>query len=344
MKVVIVGGGFCGSILAKKLDHHPTIETTLVDKNEFFEYYPSLPKLLTQPSLKNKITISYDTFLSNAELINDTIEYISPDYVRLGNKKIDFDKLVISTGADYPIKLDNTKNIYKVNSVANALSLSKELQPSKHVLIIGGGLIGVEVCAELATNTSKKLTLVHGHDRLLERNPKKASEYAAEFLENYGVELIFNDKVVDNKNKFMTEKDRIIDADIAVWAAGLGFDRSFFKNFEDEVFSENWGLSVDKKLRLSGYKNIYVGGDVTSIDEEKTGHNADVHGKHINKNLRRQNSGKELLNYKHKGAPMVISLGRNDGIMIFKDKILKSKVPSITKKLLEKGALERLRF
>lgn len=62
MKILVLGGGFCGSMVAKHLQNKNGIEVTLVDKNPYFVYYPSLPRLITDPS--KKMTSSNPTRIS----------------------------------------------------------------------------------------------------------------------------------------------------------------------------------------------------------------------------------------------------------------------------------------
>lgn len=344
MKVVIVGGGFCGSILAKKMDREDQFKTLLIDDDGRYEYYPSLPKLLSEPSLKEKITLDHSSFLPGIEIIKEGVKKITSESVKTENRSIDFDRLVLCFGADYPIRLENENNVHKVTSIRSVYQARKALVDSDHILIIGGGLIGVEIAAEIAEELNKNITLVHPHERLLERNPIEASEYAERFLKDRGVNILFDDKVVENHGAFMTEKGKEIDSDMAIWAAGLSFHGSLLSGFGDDVFSDKWGLKVDDTLKLKGHDDIYVGGDITSLDEEKTGHNADVHGKRIYKNLKRESRGKEPKKYTKRNAPMVISLGRKDGIMVFEGKILTGGFPAAVKKLLEIGAVQRLRF
>jgi len=342
--VVIVGGGFCGSILAKKLDREDQFEPVLVDKNGRYEYYPGLPKLLFEPSVKGKIALDHHSFLPRTKIIREEVKEITPESITTKNRSIDFDRTVLCFGADYPIRLEDEKNVHRVINIRNTLRARKALLGSHHVLIIGGGLIGVEVAAEIATRSDKKITIVHPHARLLERNPVESSEHAERFLKDHDVNILFEDKVVENGDAFLTEKGEVIDAETAIWAAGLELDRSPLSGFDEDVFSEGWGLKVHKTLKLKGRDDIYVGGDITSLEEEKTGHNADVHGRHIFKNLIRESKGKEPIGYSRNGAPMVISLGRKEGIMVFKGKVLTGRLPALVKDLLEIGALQRLQL
>lgn len=343
-RVVILGGGFCGSILAKKLDQLDAFETILIDENGWFEFYPSLPKVLTDIDLKSNIRVGLDSFLSDTEVIEEEVEEVNPEYVKTSQNKVDFDYLVICLGADYPIRLENKEDVFTLNNIANSTMLSRRVHESESVLIIGGGLIGVEAASELADNTEKELTLVHPHDRLIDRNPEGASRYAEKFLEKRGVRLIFDDKVVENEEYFHTQNEKTIQADTAIWCGGLGFDKSIFHGFDDLIFSEKGGLEVDEHLRLNGHDRIFVGGDITSVEEEKTGHNADRHAGMIYRNILKHSKDKKLSSYGKREFPLVISLGRMDGIFTYRSVSISGPLPALLKYVLEKAGIMRLRL
>ncbi len=313
-------------------------------KTVFFEYYPSIPQLITEPDHESKAKLRLDSFLYDTKVVEEQVKKITPKYVETSEERYEFDYLVICTGADYPIRLENKEDVFTADSVVNAPEINERVVRSEKILIIGGGLIGVEVAAELAVATEKEISLVHPHPRLIERNSVSASNYAEKFLEERDVDLIFEDRVIRNEDVFYTEKGERIPADMAVWSAGLGFDGSFFQGFDDSVFDRNRGLNVDRTLRLEGYERIFAGGDITSIAEEKTGHNADRHAKLIYRNILRHFKGKKLSKYRKREFPLVISLGRRNGIFTFRSFSMVGPLPALSKKILEKAGTARLSF
>ncbi|MFP4050926.1 MAG: NAD(P)/FAD-dependent oxidoreductase [Thermoplasmata archaeon] len=343
MKVVIAGGGFCGSMVAKRLDKNPEIDVTLIDEKKYFEYYPSLPKLITDPDYHDKIIKPYSQFLENTDIIVERIEKMSPKYVLTKNRKVEFDVLVVSLGAEYPIYLENKKDVFIVRSGKEVKELSKKIGKSERILIVGGGLIGTEVAAGLVAKTNKEIKLVHSHSELVERNPKVVSYFAKIFLEEKGVELRLNEKVVRHEeNVFYTNIGNNIEAEVCIWSTGLSYDKDLYHNFDEISFAENGSLCVNESLQVRGYSNIFAGGDITDIAEQKTGHNADSHARIISKNMVRMKEGKVLKTYSRMKTPLVISLGDVNGIISFPPIGMPGPIPAFVKYLLEKGALFRL--
>ena len=343
MKVLVAGGGFCGSMVAKRLDSKPDINVTLIDEKKYFEYYPSLPKLITDPDYHNNIIKPYSQFLDNTEIIKAKIEKFTPHHVYTNRGKFDFDILVISIGAKYPIYLDNKENIFTIRSGEEVKRLSEKVRESERILIVGGGLIGTEVAGELVSKTDKDIILVHSKDRLIKRNPRVVSYFAKQYLKEKGVELKFNEKVVGHENNvFKTNKGNTIKTKSCIWSTGLSYDKSIYSDFDEIAIGENGSLRVNVSLQVMGYPNIFAGGDITDINEEKTGHNADAHARIISENIVRMKEKKNLKTYSKMKTPLIISLGDINGIISFSPIGMPGPLPAVIKYILEKGALLRL--
>lgn len=314
MKIVILGGGFCGALAARLLDKKH--EVTLIDKKDYFEYTPAIHKVIFNAEYENKITVPFKHFLKNAKIVTDKLVKVAPKFVETEKEKITFDYLIISAGIDYPIFLENKENVCTLKSGKEAALMGAKILAQEHILIIGGGLIGTEIAGELVTKTKgKRIIIVHPPDRLLERNPLKASSYAQKFLEKHGAEIIFGEKVVAHKgNTFITDKGRKIDSEAGIWCAGIKCNPWFMKGFPDSIFTERKSLKVNEFLQLEGYQNIFVGGDINSVQEEKTAQNAERHAHLIVKNIERMNNS-PLIAHQPRSAPLVISLGDWTGIM-----------------------------
>jgi len=337
MNVIIVGGGFCGALVAKKLDNQESLNATLITKRDFYEYTPSVHKLMCHPELKDKIRVPYARFLKNTTVVTDELKRITPKAVETKTKTLEYDYLVIATGIDYPVRLENKENTYPVASGKDALTIAEKLPDAKKILIVGGGLIGVEVAGELATKTKgKEITLVHPKDQLIERNPKKAGAYAKRFLESRGVEFIMNEKVTSHFDKtYITSGHQELEADLGLWCAGIKINPWFMEKFPDNIFTERRALNVNEHLQLEGYPNIFVGGDISSIKEEKTAHNAETHANVIAANIVRAVKGKPLKAHKPHPSPLLISLGDWNCILVYKNWYLGGIIPALMKQFVE---------
>ncbi len=346
MRIVILGGGFCSSLLAKKLEKQKNIEVVLIDKKGYFEYSPSLWKLFLKPEDYKKYIVQFTKFLRHTRLITTPLLQVTPKFVETEKEKITYDYLVISTGIEYPIFLNNTKNVITVKSGAELVQNHEKITNAKTILIIGGGLIGTEIAGELRIKSAEKhIILVHSHDRLLERNTKRVSYYTKKFLEEHGVRIVLGEKVVDHDNGFfVTDMKRTIEADIGIWCAGVKSNPWFMKDFSSSIFTEDNALKVNQYLQLEGYPNIFAGGDITSVPEEKTALNAERQGNIIYVNLLRLMKGKKLSVYLLRKEPMIISLGRGNAILTYWVFMFPGFIPAMIKFIVEKIGIRRLHF
>jgi NADH dehydrogenase FAD-containing subunit len=346
MKVVIVGGGFCGSLVAKELDRREELNVTLLDKKDYFEYTPSVPKLLTKSKYHSKIIVPYKRFLKKTQILTETVTRVTPQIIETKSKKIPFDYLVLSTGVEYPIFLENTKNVFTMKSGETVKQASDMIKEATKIIIVGGGLIGTEVAAELSTMLpEKQIVLVHSQDLLINRNPMIASKYATWFLRNHGVEIVYNEKIKHHKNGiFITDKKRTIHADVGLWCSGNKANPWFMDKFESNIFTDDKELRVNQFLQLHGYRNIFIGGDITDISEEKTAQNADRHARLITYNVLQSIQKKPLRAYKTRVTPLIISLGNSNGLIIMSRFVLPGSIPSIGKWAVEKFVLGRLLY
>ena len=73
---------------------------------------------------------------------------------------------------------------------------------------------------------------------------------------------------------------------------------------------------------MESHNNIFILGDVNNIPEEKTGQAAEKQVNLAIKNLRLLSKNKtNLYSYKAKSKPLIISLGKYNGIFIYKLKL-----------------------
>jgi len=344
MHVVILGGGFCGAFTAKKLDKYPQIETTLVDNKRYYEYAPSLHKVIHKPELLLKLRVPYHNFLKNTTIIRDTVEQVDTEKVYTTNQEISYDILVISMGISYPIFLENTAHVFKLKNGKDVQAIIKQIHQANHLLIVGGGKIGVEIAGEIVTKFPEKtLTVVHSKKRLLERNNDDASTFAQKFLEKHGADILLTEKVIQhNGSSYITNTGRKIHADLTFWCAGIQWKTSYMSKFPDTIFSPRHQLRVTSSLQLQGFPNIFVGGDLTDIQEEKTGRKAELHARVIATNIRRLVTGKPLINYKQGTSPIVISLGDWYGILEYRKTIPSRFSIGLLKKAIEWWTLHQL--
>ncbi len=333
-KVVILGGGFAGSYTAKKLEN--LYDVTLIDPKDHFEFTPSVLRTLVEPKHVQKIQVLHKNYLSKAKIIFGEATDVTNQVVSIGKKTYPFDFLIIATGSSYSLPI-RQKDVV-IASRGDMLSLhAKKLKEAKEILIIGGGLVGVELAAEISTTFSdKKITIIHSHPELLERMGEKARTFAKKFLEKHHVRLLLNEKYVrESKKSFITNKKTVITPDITFMCTGIKPHSYFLRKDLSSSLNEKKQIKVNQYLQVQGYENIFSAGDVNDIIEEKTAQNAKMQAKIIVQNILHSDKKKQLVNYVPKPRIMVLSLGKKCGILTYKNKVITGIIPGILKSLIE---------
>ena len=108
----------------------------------------------------------------------------------------------------------------------------------------------------------------------------------------------------------------------------------FNKNLDDKKY-----IKVNSNLQLEKYSNIFSAGDVNNIIEEKTAQSAEKQAEIVIKNIKNLELKKGLINYVPKEKPMVISLGRYNGIFEYKGIVLFGIIPAFLKWFIEKKTM-----
>ncbi|HIG96546.1 TPA: FAD-dependent oxidoreductase [Candidatus Woesearchaeota archaeon] len=347
-KVVIIGGGFAGAYAAQHLERD--FDVTLIDLKDYFEFTPGILRTIVEPEHIKNIQVLHTHYLKRARFIRAEVKTVTPKYVLFDGKRVPYDYLLICSGSRYhtPFK---EKRIVLSTRAEHLRQYYDQLCKAKDILIIGGGVVGVELAAEIATHCKKEkgrgktITIAHAHDRFLTRNNQKAIDFAERFLTKHGVKIMYNERVMSHNGKtFITESGKKIKADLAFLCTGIQSNSGFMKKHFAKKLNEREQIEVNAFLQVEGSKNIFVCGDVNNSHEEKTAQSAEKQAMIAVENLYRleQHSAhsthpaqQSLVAYYPTKKPMVISLGKWCGIFVWGRFTWCGVLPGILKNLVE---------
>ncbi|MDO8460552.1 MAG: FAD-dependent oxidoreductase [Nanoarchaeota archaeon] len=335
-RLVIIGGGFAGTHIAKKLENK--FEVTLIDNKDYFEFTPGVLRTIVEPLHIKKIQSLHTNYLKKAKVILGRVTNLTDKEVYSNNKKIPFDYLVICSGSSYNLPFKE-KDVVIAIRAKHLRNYHHELVKAHKILIIGGGLVGTEITGEICWKYGRKkeITIVHSEERLIERNPLAASKYAKRFLEKYGVKIFFNEKIISNKGKkFTTDKGNHFKCDLAFLCTGIKPNYEFLvKNLKSILNGKNQ-VKVNEYLQAEGYENIFAAGDITSWEEEKTAQHAMLQAITVIKNLSAISKAETLTKYHSRPTILVISLGKYDGLFTYKGLTIHGFIPAFMKAAIER--------
>lgn len=276
--IVIIGGSAAGlSVAITARRYHPQKKILLIRNVEKTPIPCGIPYIFGTVMDVNKNLIPDSTLEKNQiDLMIGEVDFIDREnrLVQIKEKFINYDKLIIATGSTpvmpyiEGIKL---KNVFPIYKDPNYLSLMLEqIKKSLHILIIGGGFIGVEFAEECLKGASSNVivTLVEQENLCLKAAfDDEICELATKSLQSQGVQLKLGRKVKacisktsnDTVSEVHLDSGEIIEADTVIIGIGATANTSLARSCQLEI-GQLGGIKVDRYMRTSD-SHIFACGD-----------------------------------------------------------------------------------
>lgn len=274
--VVVVGAGQAGSSLVVKLRNLGFEgEITLIGAENAPPYQrPPLSKkyLLGEMDLE-RLYLKPEAFYGENGIIfrkGEVVTAIQDNAVTIGDEVLAYDHLVLATGSlprHLPAAIGGTLDgVYVVRGLTDVDAMAPEFDAGKHVLIIGGGYIGLEAAA-VAASKGLQVTLVEMADRILQRVAcAQTSDYfralhtakGVKIIEGVGLDHLVGETRVTGAK--LTD-GTALDIDFAIVGVGIMPDIALAE--AAGVTIEN-GIKTDAQGRTS-IPNIWAAGDCASF-------------------------------------------------------------------------------
>ena len=301
MDCVIIGGGVAGIEAAKAVRHcSPDKTVILLDAENEIGYYRTLIPQYMAETLTEKKLFFFDPDHDSQLIVKTGCRVLSLDrrmkrVILKNDEVIEYERLILAVGGRPivpPIFRNTTiKGIYPVRYLPDARPVRKSISSRPHLVILGGGLVGVKTAAHFA-HTGLQVTLVEKEDRLLPMAlSKKASGPVETHLNELGIRLKLGCSVDDIKseNKQLTAVSvagEWIDCGLLLLAAGSIPDIEFL--VDSELLEDN-RLVVSSALQTRD-ENIFALGDAVTIKSDRihtpwTWPQAVIQARHVGANL-----------------------------------------------------------
>ena len=303
-RIVIIGGGFAGIALAKKL-RNQKVQVVLLDKHNYHNFQPLLYQVATGGLEAGSIAYPIRKIFQN-----------TPDfYFRLTSvKEIDtvnqkvlaeigdlhYDYLVIATGSktNYFGNKEIERNVMSMKTIPQSLNIRSLIlenfeqavlttnEADRNALInfvlVGAGPTGVELAGALAEMKrailqkdypdldidKMEINLIQSGDRVLNTMSEKSSAAAEKFLLNLGVKIWKNVRVTNYDGRTITtNSDLTFETATVIWTAGV--QGAAIHGLDAKSLVERVErIRVNEYNKVVGYDNIFAIGDIASMESE----------------------------------------------------------------------------
>ena len=305
MKVIIVGGGFGGLKLARKLSNKKGFDVLLIDKFNFHQFQPLFYQVATAGLDASNISFPLRKAFQRSKNIRirvTTLQQVIPNENKIvtATGEETYDVLVLATGADtnffgnkqleanaFPMKstVEALQLRYKlIQNFEDALTTKdpQQLQRLMNVVVVGGGPTGVELSGALAEMkryvlpkdypeldfSKMNIFLLEGTQKTLAHMSEFSSGRSRKYLEKLGVKVMTGAQVkdYDGKNVLLGDGQTLPSATV-LWAAGI--KGNIPDGVDKDLIARGNRIRVDRLNRVLGHQNIYAIGDLAYMETPK---------------------------------------------------------------------------
>ena len=276
-KYLIIGNGVAGTIAAENIRKYDKRGRIIIVTDEDLPFYYRLrlneyiSGELNESELRARDEKWYEE--QDVELmLNTRISGKGSDektVVTESKMKISWDSLLIATGSHSfipPIKGVEKKGVFALRTVQDARNISSWAEKIEDVVLIGGGLLGLEAGNALL-KMGKKVSVVEFFPRLL---PRQLDQEGAKKLQHIMEEMGFSfrlgaktEAIVgdDQVRHILLDGGETLPAQMTIISAAV---RSKLEMAEALGLDYDKGIKVDENLSTSKYE-IYAAGDVAEF-------------------------------------------------------------------------------
>ncbi|WP_068598640.1 NAD(P)/FAD-dependent oxidoreductase [Vaginella massiliensis] len=301
-KIVIIGAGFAGVRLARKLNNHPNYSVTIIDRYNFHQFQPLFYQVATARIEPSSISFPLRKIFQKSKNVSVRLAKVlnilkDQNIVETTIGQFEYDYLVIATGCTtnffgneqieenaFPMK-----STYEAITIQNRLltnfesaysSTPDELEEILNIVVVGGGPTGVELAGsiiELKTHVLPKdfpdmdfsrvnVYLIEGGNELLGPMSKESQVKSKQFLEEMGVNVWTNARVTHFDGHTIELLDgRKIRTRNLIWAAGVTGNVPTGV-LEKEQLQRGNRIPVDRLNRVIGLENVFAIGDIAYME------------------------------------------------------------------------------
>lgn len=289
-KLVILGGGYGGLTVAKELlegDIPADTVMIMVDRMPYqglkTEYYALAAGTVSEQDIRVHFPVDPRLILKYGE-----VTAVDPEQkiIRFANDEpLSYDWLVIALGCvdkyhNIPGAEEFSNSIQSLSATRKTYQASNDAAPYGQITIVGGGLSGVEMAAELReSRPDLNIRILDRGASVLSPFPERLQRYVREWMLEHDIELRSHVSLSRLESGLLYNQQEIIQTDITIWTAGIQ-PSPIVQNLN--LPKDNQGrLTINEYHQLPDYNEIYVVGDCAALPFSPSGQAAEAQGKQV---------------------------------------------------------------
>ncbi len=310
MKILVVGGGTGGTIVANNLARRLSkeiqagkVQITMLSASYRHMYQPGLLYVAFGQMMPDELYRDQATLLeSSIDFQVDPVEHFDLDNNRVRTKSdkiYDYDILVIATGSrmvpeEIPGMTEGADFFYTEASALNLYRKLREFKGGRVCITVGVPhkcpIAPVEMVFALhdyfkMRGIRDKVHIKYCYPINRIHSIENVAKWAQPEFDKMGIEYetLFNVKEVDPKNKIVySEEDTQVEYDLLI---SIPEHRGMPVIEKDNLGESGWIPTDRHQLKMEGRDNVYVVGDTTNLPVSKTGSAAHFEAEVISENI-----------------------------------------------------------
>ncbi|MGG6310160.1 NAD(P)/FAD-dependent oxidoreductase [Paenibacillus macerans] len=287
---VVLGGGYGGTAVIHELfkGYIPSdVQIVLVDRMPFQSLKTEYYALAAGTASDHELRVPYPTYpglnmkygeVAALDLERRLVLFEEGD-------PLEYDQLVIALGCTdnyhhIPGAGEHSCSIQSFAAVRETYMRLNNARPYAKINIVGGGLSGVELAAELReSRPDLNIAIVDRGSRLLSAFPPKVSGYVAKWFHEHDIETLSHISIGALESGVIRHEQGEIASDVTVWTAGIR--PASLVQAMDVAKDRQGRVLLNEYYQIPEYPEVFVCGDCASLPFSPSAQAAEGQGHHI---------------------------------------------------------------
>jgi NAD(P)H-nitrite reductase large subunit len=277
--ILIVGASAAGVSAAKEIRRvNREARITIITDEKHFPYYrPLLTKMVTDSTAEKS-----STFLLMKEewyhenditlITGERVAAVIPSETRVrteSGQKSSYDRLILAPGSCHSVPIPGAldrENVFAIRTMEDARAVHSHLEGSERIVIIGGGLLGLEM-ADALLKMKKRIVIAEKADRILpiQLDPE-GSRLLESMIRSAGCPLFLGDYAMSlmgysRVSVVQLKSGRTVPSDLVIFSIGVQANIALAVQSGIAV---NRGILVNERMETS-IPGVYACGDVAEF-------------------------------------------------------------------------------